>query len=157
MPNELTIRRARLTDARAVAALIREAALSDKIKQVSRPDLVARVQRGIQTCLGDSGSTIFVVADRGENILAYAVIQWHLALFLPRPEGYISELTVGAAHRGRGIGEMLLNKVVKEGKNRNCARMSLINSRFRDSYKREFYSKRGWYEREMAANFIFEF
>jgi GNAT superfamily N-acetyltransferase len=146
-----------LADASPIASLVREAALSDKIDQVPQPDLVARIQQGIQTCLDGKGATIWVVADSGENILAYAAVQWHITLFLPGNEGYVSELTVGAAHRGHGIGGMLLNKLVEEGKSRNCARMSLINSRFRDSYKREFYIKHGWHEREIAANFIYDY
>lgn len=156
-PTALFIRQAIPKDAHPLAVLIKEAALSDKIKHESLPAITLRIEKSIQSCRDDIGCSIFVVADGGENILAYAVIQWHTTLFLPGNEGYISELSVRAGKRGRGIGGMLLDKLIEEGKNRNCARMSLINSRFRDSYKREFYSKRGWYEREVAANFIYEF
>ncbi|MGD8703400.1 MAG: hypothetical protein PVH26_13280, partial [Desulfosarcina sp.] len=54
----LTVRRAQLADASLIASLVREAALSDKIDQVPQPDLVARIQQGIQTCLDGKGATI---------------------------------------------------------------------------------------------------
>lgn len=151
------IRQAKLKDAQSLVVLIREAALSDKIKPESFKEMTARVEKCVQRCGGDTRCTIFVVADSEENILAYAAVQWHTTLFLPGNEGYISELTVNAANRGRGIGGMLLNRLIEEGRKRGCARMSLINSRFRESYKREFYNRRGWYERRAAANFIYEF
>lgn len=151
------IRQATPKDAHSLAVLIREAALSDKIKHESLPETLIRIEKSIQNCGDEKGCNIFIVADSEESILAYAAIQWHTTLFLPGNEGYVSELTVKAATRGHGIGSMLLDKLIEEGRNRNCARISLINSQFRDSYKREFYNKRGWYERKEAANFIYEF
>ena len=155
--SDLITRTALASDADALAVIIREAALSEKIRAVPLDQLVLRVKNLIQLNLKNNNFDIFVVTDSRENILAYAVIQWHIALFLPGGEGYISELTVRSASRGAGVGSILLNKLVEEGKKRDCTRMSLINSRFRDSYKRLFYNKRGWHERKAAASFIYEF
>jgi hypothetical protein len=51
-------------------------------------------------------------------------------------EGYVSELFVREPARG-------------------CTRLSLINLRQRESYRRQFYVKAGWQERGTAANFIY--
>lgn len=153
----LTIRAAVPQDAPSLADLVQEAGLSEKIKELSLPQIVGRIENAIEACAGNSSAAILVVTNSEKTILAYAVIQWHVTLFLPGNEGYISELTVRVDSRGQGIGSLLLDRLVEEGKKRNCARMSLINSRFRDSYKNGFYSKRGWYERDVAANFIFRF
>lgn len=153
----LYIRQAAPKDARALAALVRESALSDKVDHESPRDTISRIEQSLKSCGDGKGCDIFVVTDKAENVLAYAAIQWHTTLFLPGNEGYISELSVSAENRGRGIGGMLLDRLIEEARHRNCVRMSLINSRFRDSYKREFYTKRGWHERRVAANFICEF
>lgn len=151
------IRPAVPADAHSIANLVKDAELSDKIAAVSMSDMILRIESAIELCGEDKNDNIFVVVDNDGQILAYAVIQWHIALFLPCGEGYISELTVRTDRRGYGIGSMLLNHLMDMAKKRNCTRMSLINSRFRDSYKRKFYNKHGWYEREVAANFVYEF
>lgn len=152
-----TVRPAVTLDAPSIALIVREAALSEKILNLPLPEIVSRTERAIGMRENGKSYNILVVEDKNGAILAYAVIQWHIALFLPENEGYISELTVKAHSRGQGIGSMLLDELIEIGKTRSCTRISLINSRFRDSYKREFYSNRGWYEREVAANFIYEF
>ncbi len=151
------IRLVRETDARSLADVIQEAALSNRINNVALKDRVKRIKSCINMCRDNPNTNIFIVEDSGKEIVAYAVVQWHITLFLLGCEGYISELTVRGSNRGCGIGSMLLDSLVEEGKLRNCNRMSLINSRFRDSYKRGFYEKRGWYERKEAANFIYDF
>lgn len=155
MHTALNIRPAVSTDAQSLADLVQEAGLFEKIKKLPLPNLVSEVENAIEICAENKSHDILVVTDSKEIIFAYAVIQWHITLFLPGNEGYISELTVRADSRGQGIGSMLLDRLIEEGKKRNCTRMSLINSRFRGSYKSGFYNKRGWYERDVAANFIY--
>ena len=155
-PIAFSIRQALPKDAPSLAALVREAALSDSVQKESLTETQGRIEGCLQNCGDGRECNIFVVEDGAGGVIAYAAIQWHTTLFLPGNEGYISEVTVKADERGRGIGGLLLDKLVEEGKRRDCARMSLINSRFRESYKREFYTKRGWQEREVAANFILE-
>jgi hypothetical protein len=38
---------------------------------------------------------------------------------------------------------------------RGCSRLNLLNGRQRESYRREFYEKNGWRERDMAS-FVFD-
>ncbi|NJR65920.1 MAG: GNAT family N-acetyltransferase [Leptolyngbyaceae cyanobacterium CRU_2_3] len=75
--------------------------------------------------------------------------------FLLAPEGYVSELFVHESVRGQGIGTQLLEAVKAEAESRGCSRLLLVNSRSRDSYKRKFYEKQGWQEREDMANFVY--
>ena len=42
-----------------------------------------------------------------------------------------------------------------EARKRGCSRLSLMNLRHRESYRRQFYVKAGWQERTEAANFIY--
>jgi hypothetical protein len=48
----------------------------------------------------------------------------------------------------------LLDSLEAEARTRGCARLSLLNLRERESYRRGFYLKRGWTERADAANLI---
>ncbi|QYO63180.1 GNAT family N-acetyltransferase [Leptolyngbya sp. 7M] len=68
----------------------------------------------------------------------------------------MSELFVDQAHRGQGIGSLLLDTVQTEARLRGCSRLMLVNSRERESYQRQFYQKQGWIERENIANFIYK-
>jgi GNAT superfamily N-acetyltransferase len=71
------------------------------------------------------------------------------------PEGYVSELFVRESARGQGVGGQLLDAIETEARARGCTRLSLINLRHRESYRRQFYVKAGWQERGAAANFIY--
>jgi GNAT superfamily N-acetyltransferase len=66
----------------------------------------------------------------------------------------VSELFVHVAAQGRGIGTLLLEEIKREGLERGCSRLSLLNMRNRESYQRGYYRKVGWEERENAANFV---
>jgi len=87
-------------------------------------------------------------------VVAYLTVQWLPYLFLTAPEGYVPELFVDEERRGQGIGKRLMETTENEAKARGCARLMLCNARNRDSYKREFYQKLGWQERESIANFV---
>jgi GNAT superfamily N-acetyltransferase len=75
-------------------------------------------------------------------------------LLLSGPEGYVSELFVAEAARGRGVGTRLIEAIESLARQRGCARLMLLNVRERESYQRGFYTTRGWHERLNVANFI---
>jgi GNAT superfamily N-acetyltransferase len=83
-------------------------------------------------------------------------VHWLPYLLLPGPEGYVSELFLRESSRGLGIGGQLIETVKAEALKRNCSRLMLLNLRKRESYKRGFYKKQGWEERQEAVNFIFK-
>ena len=88
------------------------------------------------------------------EIVGYCAVHWLPYLLLPGPEGYVSELFLRESSRGLGIGGQLLKTAKAEAKKRGCSRMMLLNLRDRKSYKRGFYKKQGWKERQEAFNFL---
>jgi GNAT superfamily N-acetyltransferase len=94
------------------------------------------------------------VAEAEGKLAGYASAHWLPNLILGGTEGYISELFVAPDSRGKGIGGALLGDLETEARVRGCIRLSLLNLRERESYRRGFYAKRGWTERPGAANLI---
>jgi len=82
-------------------------------------------------------------------------VHWLSYLFLPGPEGYVSELFLRPSARGQGLGASLLETVKAEAQERGAYRLSLLNNKSRESYERGFYTKQGWEERPLMANFIY--
>lgn len=162
---ETTIRRARASDAGALYRLLKsigwfKAILADPPEVATR-----RIAKHLVLCNADHSHSVYVAVRTLENpdgepepvepVLGYLSVHWLPYLILSGPEGYISELFVAEGERGQGIGSKLLETVVKEARERECFRLSLINFRDRDSYQRRFYEKRGWEERPDAANFVY--
>jgi GNAT superfamily N-acetyltransferase len=113
------------------------------------------VESVLTACLyGKTASAYLRVAEAEGKLAGYASAHWLPNLILGGTEGYISELFVAPASRGQGIGAALLGDLEAEARARGCVRLSLLNLRERESYRRGFYAKRGWTERPGAANLI---
>lgn len=112
-----------------------------------------RIERHIHQCRVNGAHSGYVAELTNGNVVGYALVHWLPSLFLPSPEGYLSELFVEEAYRGNGIGRRLLDAVVAEAKDRKCSRLSLIANRTRESYRRKYYLKAGWLERDGMAVF----
>ena len=65
----------------------------------------------------------------------------------------ISEVFVMEDARGQGVGKALIAAIEAEAVRRKCFRISVLNSRERESYKRGFYPSLGYAERPHTANF----
>jgi GNAT superfamily N-acetyltransferase len=102
----------------------------------------------------DASHSVYVAETAQGELAGYLSVHWLPYLFLPGPEGYISELFVRPEARGQGIGSRLLEAAREEAEARGCTRLSLLNMRNRESYLRGFYGQHGWEERPDAANFI---
>jgi GNAT superfamily N-acetyltransferase len=152
---EIQIRKVSAQDAGQLAELLRDIGWFESFK--SEPIEVAsrRVRRHLDQCLADESHSLFVAQTPDGAIVGYGSVHWVPYLFLPGPEGYVSELFVRESARGQGLGSELLRTIETEAKTRGCARLSLINLRNRESYMRQFYVKAGWEERTEAANFIY--
>lgn len=149
------IRKATVGDARELAFLLRGIGWFDAFNGGELNALTEQVRARLEQCLVDDSHLVLVAENTDGKIAAYGSVHWLPYLFMPGPEGYVSELFVSAAARGRGIGRELLGAVEKEARVRGCQRLSLTNLRNRESYQRQFYSKAGWRERSEAANFIY--
>jgi len=113
-----------------------------------------RVGQHLALCLADASHSVYVAETPESDLAGYLAIHWLPFLFMPGPEGFISELFVRDAARGQGIGSRLLEAARQEAEARGCTRLSLTNMRSRESYQRGFYAQRGWEERPDAANFV---
>jgi GNAT superfamily N-acetyltransferase len=151
---DVTIHKASLADSGRLSELLRRIDLFPAVRAERPAETLQRIQNHLALCLGDDSHSVYLAEGQGGALLAYAAVHWLPYLILKGPEGFISELFVESAARGRGIGARLLEVVEAEARRRGCARLSLINMRNRESYQRGFYAKLGWEERPDAANFI---
>ncbi len=152
MTESVTYRAATVEDAPQVAQLLIDIGWFSGLKGKSHNEIAQIVQTHLANG-SDSTSTTVAVIDG--VVHGYTNTHWLHDLFMPAPEGYVSEVFVSPSHQGQGIGTHLLELIATEGKKRGAFRLSLINGKHRDSYQRNFYQKHGWEERELMANFVF--
>lgn len=126
-------------------------------RKASEPDLDGSVKEEAaiiikETCRSDS-SHLLVVSE-GSEIMGF--IHFHIIPFpmIVGRECYISDLLVKDEERGNGVGSILLDAAERIAKKMECSRMMLNNLKDADSYKMEFYKKKGFTEREGVANFV---
>jgi GNAT superfamily N-acetyltransferase len=148
-----TIRSAVVADASALARLLHSLGYFDRLKTQPVEETVQSVHSALETAVAGDAHTLLVAEAKGGALLGYVAVHWIPDLFLPGPEGYLSELFVDSGSRGLGVGGALLDAITAEARQRGCSRLQLINFRHRESYRRGFYAKHGWQERPTAANF----
>lgn len=151
---QIRIRNAALTDVPRLSSLLRSIGTFSQINSETPEVTLSRVESHLKMCLSDESHLVLIAEDDGQSLKGYVSVHWLPYLFLAGPEGYVSELFVSEDARGNGIGGQLLDSVVQSAKARGSARLMLVNIRDRESYKRGFYSKHGWEERQDAANFV---
>ena len=144
-----TIRAARPDDAPAIAKALLEAPQFDgTLSETDLPDLVQRVIAAI-----DGDQETMLVAELDGAAAGYAHVHWVSALFLPGPEGYVTELFVQRGARGRGCGSALLQSVEAIAMERKAARLFLVNGRQSEAYSGGFYPRHGFVEAAHLAVF----
>lgn len=147
-----TVRAATLEDAAALADFLLALGLFKGLESVTPQALTTELERKLGAA-ATSSHTLLVAADEAE-IVGYAAVHWLPVLFQLGPDGYLSELFVSAARRGQGLGSRLLGAVQREAERRGCGRLSLINLRNRDLYRRGLYPAHGFTEQPEAARFV---
>lgn len=151
----MRLRQVTIEDAGQLASLLCDVGWFEAFKRENLQASIPRVKAQLAQCLADGSHSIYVAETDGGTIIGYAAVHWIPYLFMSGPEGYVSELFVHAGARSQGTGRRLLELVETEARRRGCVRLSLINLRQRESYRRQFYVKAGWKERSEAANFIY--
>ncbi len=146
----MNIRPATLEDAPAIAELLCNLEDYPKFKVQGVEALSVLVRENLER---HHEQQFVFVAEIESKVLGYAVVYWTGLLF-SSVEGYVSELFVHNAASGQGIGTALLEKIKTEARTRGCKRLTLINLKDRESYKRGFYTSRGWSEQVSAARFV---
>lgn len=147
----VTIRLAQIEDAGAIAAILQELGWFSHYGEITP----AQVSRHLGLCLADDSHSVYLAGTPSGEIVGYGAVHWLPTLFMPGGEGFVSELFVKEATRGNRIGAALLEAFIAEGRRRGCTRLSLLNNRQRESYRRGFYTKQGWQERVGLANFVY--
>jgi N-acetylglutamate synthase-like GNAT family acetyltransferase len=152
---EYTIRKARMEDVEGIASILRELGWFVHIVEENEEATNQRILQHMQMCMADNSHSVYVACQKNGNIAGYISVHWLPYFILKAPEGYISELFIRQSERGKGLGVNLLDIVKEEAIQRGVCRLSLLNNRTRESYVRGFYTKCGWKEREVMANFIY--
>jgi GNAT superfamily N-acetyltransferase len=102
----------------------------------------------------NSNNDNILVCKKDSDILGY--INYHVIFFpmIGGAELYISDLLVDKNKRESGVGKFLLKEVEKIADEKGCKRIMLNNVKSALSYKRSFYEKNGYQERDNIANFV---
>lgn len=92
----------------------------------STPELYANF---LGSQLGDS-DTVFLVADTAGHIAGYtyAALEGYDYMALRGPAGVLHDIVVDPAHRGRGVGRLLLNATIDQLVSRGAPRIVLFTA-----------------------------
>lgn len=96
---------------------------------------------------------LLLVAEMNGQVVGYIHGEIVTYLLFAGREMLVSELFVMEKARGTGVGKALLGAIEAQAVQRKCFRISVLNSRERESYKRGFYPSLGYEERSQTANF----
>jgi ribosomal protein S18 acetylase RimI-like enzyme len=99
-------------------------------------------------------NALLLVAERDSDVVGYIHGEIVTHLLFAGSEMMISEVFVMAEARGQGVGRALIEVMETEAVKQRCFRISVLNSRERESYKRGFYPSLGYEERAGTAVFI---
>jgi len=98
-------------------------------------------------------NALLLVAELQGKVVGYIHGEIVTYLLFAGREMLVSELFVVESARGHGVGKALLAAIETEAVKLKCFRISVLNSRERESYKRGFYPSLGYEERPHTANF----
>jgi len=91
-------------------------------------------------------NTLLLVAEIGGRVVGYIHGEMVTYLLFAGREMLVSEVFVVEEARGQGVGSALMGAIEAEAIQRRCFRISVLNSRERESYRRGFYPGRGYEE-----------
>ncbi len=158
MPTEQSafiIRDATAQDAAVIDAVLRSLGWFAHLDEIAPTETQARLAHVIAEKCQPEGDNTLLVAEAATSVVAgYPFVHW-LPNLIFGGEGYVSELFVLPDARGHSIGTALLDEAKRRGIARGFQRLSLFNGRERESYRRGFYPRHGWIERDDTALFMF--
>ena len=119
MDNKFLIRTANENDVPAIFALIKELAEFEKLAdQVNTTENELR-----KTLFGEDRFVEILLAEFNGEIVGQALFFKNFSTFLGKPGIYLEDLYVKPEMRGKGIGKMLLDKIISIAKERNYGRV----------------------------------
>jgi predicted N-acetyltransferase YhbS len=98
-------------------------------------------------------NALLLVAESSGQVVGYIHGEILTYLLFAGREMLITEVFVMEQARGRGVGKALIGAIEAAAVKEKCFRISVLNSRERESYKRAFYPSLGYEERPHTANF----
>ena len=113
-----TLRNAELRDVGAIVQLIRDLAGFEQLTHL----LQVTPEKLRPQLFGEQPAAEALVADRGGEVVAFALFFTNFSTFLAQPGLYLEDLYVKPEHRGAGIGRALLKKLAALAQERNCGR-----------------------------------
>jgi GNAT superfamily N-acetyltransferase len=148
----LNIRPATLDDAGAIAALL---ANIDDYPHWKTLDVATLEQFAMASISAMNADRLLRVVEVENRVIGYVAVTWFRPMFSGL-EGYVSELFIRSDAGGHGAGTALLEAVKREAATLGCCRLTLVNLKDRESYKRGFYASRGWTERPNTVRFVLD-
>ena len=145
----MNVRSARLEDAQAIAELLCNIDDYPHWKEIGADKLEQTVRESLER---NNPERLIFVAELEHHVVGYGVVYYQQLLF-SRKEAYISELFVHSEASGKGVGTTLLRRMEAEAVAQHCRRLTLVNFKDVESYRRGFYSSRGWTEQENTVRF----
>jgi GNAT superfamily N-acetyltransferase len=112
------LRAAELRDVVAIVGLIRELAEFEKLSHLVQ----ATPERLRPHLFGEKPVAEALVAERGGEVVGFALFFTNFSTFLAQPGLYLEDLYVQPTHRGSGIGEALLARLGRLALERGCGR-----------------------------------
>jgi GNAT superfamily N-acetyltransferase len=148
---KLNIRLATINDARMIAELLTNIDDYKTWNELGADEMEKTVQQSLEQAHSER---LLFVAEINDRVIGYAAVYWLHHAFSMR-EGYVSELFIRSDASGHGAGTALLEAIKAEAIARGCYRLTLINLKDRESYRRGFYASRGWEEKSNTVRFAF--
>lgn len=116
--NKPQIRHALRADVPAIVDLIRELAVFESLEHLMR----ATPETLEPHLFGDKPVAEALVAQAGDQVVAFALYFTNFSTFLAQPGLYLEDLYVQPAWRGQGLGKALLQRVAAVAVERGCGR-----------------------------------
>ena len=98
-------------------------------------------------------NALLLVAEIDKRVVGYIHGETVTYLLFAGREMMVSEVFVDESRRGSGVGRALMAAIEAEAAHRKCFRITVMNGRERESYKRGFYPSQGFEERTQTAVF----
>lgn len=98
-------------------------------------------------------NALLLVALINDQVVGYVHGETITHLLFAGSEMFVSEVFVIESARSKGVGKTLMTAIETEATVRKCFRVTVMNGRERESYKRGFYPSLGYQERAQTAVF----
>jgi ribosomal protein S18 acetylase RimI-like enzyme len=145
--DKIRIRPLRPTDIEAIMRLHRELGWNPAFQSDG-----STLRQRLQALITEE-TALLLVAEMNGKVGGYVHGQTMTYLLFAGSEMMITEVFVREKYRGQGVGKALIIAMEAEAAKQKCFRISVMNSRQRDSYKRGFYPSQGYDERDKTAVF----